>query len=502
MTADYECHKAVWSPVYGKEMITAANVDATNKGACPTATSAIIADNKKYAVKAGTLADNQKACCKSAPLCSTTYIDNGLTATGKTACATAGNKVPADLKCFTIESSSGTKCSQVAAADAWAKDLDVAHCCRQMCNDATGGFETAKASAAKPDCPTTGGTYQVSETAYCAGQACADSDQSTCCQKKCTDGFVLHGVTKVTANGNDQNCAVGADRISPTAYCAGSTCAASDASTCCQQKCGDGYELFGGTTTGKRQCATGLRVSPDAFCSGPTCMATDDSTCCETKCDKAGAGFELNGGTTSGMSQCAKDLRVHPTEYCDGTSCTTSSGVCCQQKCTAGFKLKGATGTGTECGADLTVHATAYCKGATCAASDAGTCCQQTCSKGFKLHGATTKESNTCGKDTTLASDAKCVGSPCASSDSTTCCNEKCTDATKGFKVKGGTGKEPNQCKAGETVASKGMCKGDCSSDDASTCCTKANTTATTDAQSSGLAALVGGLVLIVATSS
>merc|ERR1711976_431781 len=102
----------------------------------------------------------------------------------------------------------------------------------------------------------------------------------------------------------------------------------------------------------------------------------------------------------------------------------------------------------------------------------------------------TTKESNTCAKDTTLASDAKCTGSPCASTDSKICCNEKCTHKTTGFKVKGGTGKEANECKDGETVASKGMCKGDCSSDDASTCCLKSNSTATTDAQSSGLAAL------------
>merc|ERR1712146_415968 len=45
-----------------------------------------------------------------------------------------------------------------------------------------------------------------------------------------------------------------------------------------------------------------------------------------------------------------------------GTDCKASSSVCCQQKCTAAFKLKGASGTGTECGTGFTVHATAYCK--------------------------------------------------------------------------------------------------------------------------------------------
>merc|ERR1711966_494467 len=123
--------------------------------------------------------------------------------------------------------------------------------------------------------------------------------------------------------------------------------------------------------------------------------------------------------------------------------------------------------------------------------------CQQGCSKGFKVTGATTKESNTCVKDTTFASEAKCTGSPCAQADEKICCNEKCTHKTTGFKVKGSSGKEANQCKAGETVVTKKMCKGDCSSDDASTCCQKANKTATTDAQSCGLASLVAGLILM-----
>merc|ERR1711924_267554 len=93
-----------------------------------------------------------------------------------------------------------------------------------------------------------------------------------------------------------------------------------------------------------------------------------------------------------------------------------------------GFKLKGAAGAGTECGKDLTVSTTAYCAGSSCKSSDAGTCCQQKCSKGWKLSGASTTEANTCAKDTTVSSDGKCAGSPCAATDSKACCNEKCTD--------------------------------------------------------------------------
>merc|ERR1711907_805559 len=95
-------------------------------------------------------------------------------------------------------------------------------------------------------------------------------------------------------------------------------------------------------------------------------------------------------------------------------------------------------------------------------------------------HGATTKEANTCAKDSTLA-------------------DGKCTDKKTGFKVKGAKTKEANECKAKETVATKGMCKGDCSADDAATCCLKQNASATTDATSSGLASVVGLLILMSA---
>merc|ERR1712017_37837 len=119
--------------------------------------------------------------------------------------------------------------------------------------------------------------------------------------------------------------------------------------------------------------------------------SSDAATCCVTKCTAA-KGFELFGGKTDGKFQCAKDLRVNPTGHCKGTTCKASSSVCCQQKCAAGFKLKGAAGTGTECGTGLVVHTTAYCKGSSCVAGDAGTCCQEACAKGFNLFGATTKE--------------------------------------------------------------------------------------------------------------
>jgi len=383
--------------------------------------------------------------------------------------------------------------------------VDTDNCCRMPCSQK---FQLKDAGdATKFDCPA--GDYQVSTTAVCSKATCTSAtDTATCCQKKC-NAVVLFGEDTSAATVDVACASDTADKIATTAFCTKSTCTATD-TQCCQQKCGDGFVLFGTTDSGtsnsgsaKLTCDEGLLLNTDTklgFCAKTKCATSDAKTCCQTKCTAA-KGYELFGGKTDGKFQCAKDLRVHPTGNCKGTDCKLSASVCCQQKCTAGFKVKGATGVGTECGKDLTVHATGYCKGSSCGTADAGTCCQQACSKGFKLNGATTKESNTCAKDSTLASDVKCAGSPCSATDAKLCCNEKCTDKKTGFKVKGGSGKEANECKAKETVASKAMCAGDCSSDDAKTCCLKENITATTDAHSAGLASVVG-ILLVLSTAS
>lgn len=450
------------------------------------------------------------ACCYASPLCSTGFVAAGATDATKQACPT-DTLLQSSNKCLTT---AGTDTAKCAAADSttrtnhatlWVTDKEI--CCKMPCSKK---FQLKDGGdATKFECPA--GDFQVSTSANCAGSTCTVSaDQATCCQKKCAKAVVLFGEdTSVT--GVDVACKSDTtDKISTTAFCTKSTCAATD-TQCCQQKCGDGFVLHGTTDTGtsnsgkaKLTCGEGLFLNTDSklgFCKKTQCASSDASTCCLTKCT-ATKGFELFGGKTDGKFQCAKDLRVHPTGNCKGTDCKSSSSVCCQQKCTAGFKLKGATGTGTECDKDLTVHATGYCKGSSCGSSDAGTCCQQSCSKGFKLNGASTKEANTCAKDSTLASDAKCAGSPCAGSDSKLCCNEKCVDKKTGFKVKGGTGKEPNECLAKETVASKAHCKGDCSSDDKDTCCLKENkSTATTDAHTTGLASVVAMLLLLSTAS-
>lgn len=436
-------------------------------------------------------ATKKTACCVAAPLCSTTYINNGLTATGKTACDNAKEEVPADAKCLSKKDGSAT-CDDTAAVVVEDKKA----CCKQKC---TTGFQLfAGTTAGLEKCPD--GDYIVSTSSYCASGTCGAGDQTTCCARKCTAGVKLFGEALGTTKPANVNCADGVDKIATDKYCKTATCAATD-TQCCLQKCSDGYELFGGTTSGKRQCGKNERVSPDSFCVGPTCASADDKTCCETKCNEAStdmAGWELFGGTTAGKQQCAKDLKVHETEYCDSQDCkkSTDSGTCCQQKCSAGFKLKGATGTGTECGEGLTVHATAYCKGAACSSSDSGTCCQAMCKDQFKADGATTDEAQTCAKKTTVSEDGKCAGSPCVgSTDAAFCCNQMCKEM---FKVKGGTGTQKLECSTGETISATAYCVGDCSADDSTACCMKANNSSTTAGAATMMlsSAALGSMVL------
>jgi hypothetical protein len=483
-----------------------ASVTSAEYAACPASTPALLTT---AAALAGTDdmsggADdtkrnaNKAACCIAAVKCSTSYQESDGTDAAIANKCKENSKLQSDQKCTTVDAATPTACgAQVAASDV---DVDTNVCCKQKCNGKYGYEQKDGSDNNKQKCDdSTKGTFKISDTHTCKGDTCGTDDKATCCLKKCTDGVVLFGETVenlVNVACSDET----ADKINPTGYCKGSTCKTSD-TQCCLQKCSDGFELFGGTTDKMLQCADGLTVSTDEFCTASTCKASDKKKCCLEKCT-AEKGFEVHSTTKNKdkAGMCAKDLRVHPTGLCKEDTCKTSSSICCQQKCSKGFKLKGAAGAGTECGKDLTVSTTAYCTGSSCKASDAGTCCQQKCSKGWKLNGATTTEANTCAKETTVSSDGKCAGSPCAATDSKACCNEKCSDKKLGFKVNGGTGKEPFECKKGEVVASKGVCSGDCSSDDAKTCCMAANnSSATTDANGVGLAATAGVLVILSA---
>merc|ERR1711907_332284 len=110
-------------------------------------------------------------------------------------------------------------------------------------------------------------------------------------------------------------------------------------------------------------------------------------------------------------------------------------------------------------------------------------------------------------KSVQISSGGYCKGSSCAAGDVDTCCDVLCNDKKKGFKTADDkTGKQPNTCAKGEIVSSTKFCKGGCKTpdtEDKKACCTKAvNATATTDASSTGLGAVIGVLILMSATAS
>lgn len=420
---------------------------------------------------------DKDACCKPPLKCSTKFVDFGAdTAGGKTACPANSKLVKglADCSTLTCEESETSCCAAPATC--------------------ASGFAVHGTETILRKCPQ---DHQVS-TGNCAGLTCADTDTMTCCQRKCTAGAFKDGVTIPEASkATSFNCPA-KTRIAPLAYCQGGSCKASTDSGCCQLEC-----AAGGLT-----CGTNMGVSSTGYCQGPTCADADKDTCCTTKCS---TGFELFGGKTAGKTKCAKDLQVHATAYCSAKSCTDSSSVCCQQKCTAGFKKKGADDKDkTECPADHTVSAKGYCSGSSCASADSNTCCLQMCTKGYKVDGATTKEPNTCpkGSDTptsvVVSTTASCAGT-CKSTDSAVCCNTKCADTKLGFKPKGNTASTTkNECDDGQVVSTKNVCEGTCDKDDKATCCLSSssnNTSATTDANSAGLAAVVGILIVLSVVS-
>jgi len=117
--------------------------------------------------------------------------------------------------------------------------------------------------------------------AYCAKNACADTDKGTCCvdpaAPACTEKFILFG--DPAADGKD---ACGENQV------LGATGA--DRTACCidKQKCSDGFEIST-ETTAKHNCDANLIVAVDRFCKGEECLNTlktaggDKDQCCVEK---------------------------------------------------------------------------------------------------------------------------------------------------------------------------------------------------------------------------
>jgi hypothetical protein len=124
----------------------------------------------------------------------------------------------------------------------------------------------------------------VTVGAFCAGTACALSDESGCCVVKANcDTITLGTSPSLTAVCGDDDAFTGT--LIAGAKCAGATCALVDKETCCVQKalCGtitaDSSPNLP-TVCGNDPGYTGALGSSSAKCAGATCDATDRATCC------------------------------------------------------------------------------------------------------------------------------------------------------------------------------------------------------------------------------
>merc|ERR1711865_1358851 len=88
--------------------------------------------------------------------------------------------------------------------------------------------------------------------------------------------------------------------VHTTAYCKGSSCAATDKGTCCQAKCSKGWKLNGATTKESNTCAKDTTLASDGKCAGSPCASSDDKLCCNEKC----------------TDKCARKVRLFPLRGC------------------------------------------------------------------------------------------------------------------------------------------------------------------------------------------
>jgi hypothetical protein len=117
------------------------------------------------------------------------------------------------------------------------------------------------------------------------------------------------------ATGTGTEC--GADlTVHATAYCKGSSCAATDAGTCCQQGCSKGFKVTGATTKESNTCVKDTTLASDAKCTGSPCAQADEKICCNEKCTHKTTGFKVKGSSGKEANQCKAGETVVTKKKC------------------------------------------------------------------------------------------------------------------------------------------------------------------------------------------
>ena len=180
----------------------------------------------------------------------------------------------------------------------------------------------------------------------CAGDTCNNNDAITCCKPAalCTtitdvsDPFALSEVCSDNA--------VYANAVTVGAFCAGTACALSDESRCCVVKANCDTITLGTSPSLTEVCGgddafTGALIgsASSTKCAGAACGLVDKSTCCAQKatCGTITADSSPNLATVCGNDPGYTGALGSSSAKCAGATCGTSDkGTCCAEKSSAG----------------------------------------------------------------------------------------------------------------------------------------------------------------------
>jgi hypothetical protein len=203
----------------------------------------------------------------------------------------------------------------------------------------------------------------------CAGDTCNNNDAITCCKPAalCTtitdvsDPFALSEVCSDNA--------VYAQAVTVGAFCAGTACALSDESRCCVVKANCNTITLGTSPSLTDVCGgddafTGVLIgsASSTKCAGATCGTVDKETCCVQKatCGTITANSSPNVTTVCGNDPGYTGALGSSSAKCLGATCDPMNdrATCCAavSTCTSDYAESGmvASGAGTARGASIT----------------------------------------------------------------------------------------------------------------------------------------------------
>ena len=247
-----------------------------------------------------TCATSDTDCCVPYALCST--IDG------------IDGRPALDSVCDSNHGRTGELIANAKCGGAACSSDDTVACCESTfakCNSLTASSTpTAAATCTGALNKYTGSLIEAATSTYCAGTACATSDASSCCQVKAScDTITLSSTPTLAETCTSASGSTGAliGTNSDITYCARSTCATSDNDICCVKNALCDTITTGSTPTLAETCtsasgSTGALIGASGwtYCAGTTC-ATSDTNCCVQSSGDQGSGDQGGGSQPPGQ---------------------------------------------------------------------------------------------------------------------------------------------------------------------------------------------------------